>query len=69
MTSIRTCDAPVQSLLELARDEGLKVEERAVPISELKTMKEVAACGTAVVVTPVNRVVYKDEVRGSGSRV
>lgn len=52
-----------QSLMELAKDEGLKVEERTLPVEELKSLKEVAACGTAVVVTPVNRIVYKDEVR------
>lgn len=52
-----------QSLMELAKDEGLAVEERALPVTELASLREVAACGTAVVVTPVNRVVYKDEVR------
>ena len=39
------------------------MEERPIPVTELKSLKEVAACGTAVVVTPVNRIVYKDEVR------
>lgn len=53
---------PQQSLMELAKDEGLAVEHRPIPVSELKTLKEVAACGTAVVVTPVNKIVYKDEV-------
>ena len=28
---------------------------------------EIAACGTAVVVTPVNKVVYKDRVASIGS--
>ncbi|EWM23282.1 branched-chain amino acid aminotransferase [Nannochloropsis gaditana] len=51
-----------KSLMDLARDEGLAVQERAIPITEVKTLREVAACGTAVVVTPVNRVVYRDEV-------
>jgi hypothetical protein len=51
--------------MELAKDEGLVVEERTLPVEELKSLKEVAACGTAVVVTPVNRIVYKDEVRGA----
>ena len=48
--------------MELAKDEGLTVEQRPIPVSELKTLKEVAACGTAVVVTPVNKIVYQDEV-------
>ncbi len=48
--------------MELAKDEGLVVEHRAIPVSELKSLKEVAACGTAVVVTPVNKIVYQDEV-------
>ncbi|TFJ80689.1 hypothetical protein NSK_007866 [Nannochloropsis salina CCMP1776] len=51
-----------KSLMDLARDEGLAVQERAIPITEVKTLREVAACGTAVVVTPVNRIVYRDEV-------
>lgn len=59
--------SPPQSLMELARDEGLTVEQRPIPVGELKTLKEVAACGTAVVVTPVNKIVYKDEVIKIGS--
>jgi branched-chain amino acid aminotransferase len=53
--------------MELAKDEGLAVEQRAIPVSELKTLKEVAACGTAVVVTPVSKIVYQDEVIKIGS--
>jgi len=48
--------------MELAKDEGLKVEKRAIPVGELESFREVAACGTAVVVTPVNRIVHKDKV-------
>lgn len=51
-----------KSLMELAKDEGLTVEHRPIPVDEMRTLKEVAACGTAVVVTPVNKIVYKDEV-------
>ena len=51
-----------KSLMELAADMGLEVNVRPIPMAEIKTLKEVAACGTAVVVTPVNRIVYKDEV-------
>ena len=51
-----------KSLMELAKDEGLQVDHRPIPVSELSSLKEVAACGTAVVVTPVNKIVYQDEV-------
>ena len=39
--------------MTIAKDEGLTVEERDIPIEELKDFDEVLACGTAVVVTPV----------------
>lgn len=48
--------------MQLAADEGLTVERRAIPLTEIPTLKEVAACGTAVVVTPVNRIVHRDQV-------
>lgn len=40
---------------------GLKAEERVVPFEEVKTFKECALCGTAAVLSPVGRVVNKDE--------
>lgn len=40
-------------LQQLARDAGMKVEKRPVPFSEVSTLDEVAACGTAVVITPL----------------
>ncbi|MFA5159498.1 MAG: branched-chain amino acid aminotransferase [Candidatus Omnitrophota bacterium] len=45
------------TLQAIARDLGLTVEARPVAFSELETMAEVGACGTAVVVTPVNEIV------------
>jgi branched-chain amino acid aminotransferase len=48
--------------MELARDEGRKVLQRDIPIMEVESMREVAACGTAVVVTPISKVVYGDKV-------
>lgn len=53
-----------KSLQELATDEGIDVQVRKVPIAEVMsgTFSEVAACGTAVVVTPVDRVVYRGDV-------
>jgi branched-chain amino acid aminotransferase len=45
-----------KSLMQIAKDEGFTVEQRDVPIEELKTFDEVLAVGTAVVVTPIGSV-------------
>lgn len=47
------------SLIEIARKFGWKVEERAVHWQEVEDGKfeEVAACGTAAVITPVKSIV------------
>ena len=45
-----------KSLMQIAESEGLTVEARDVPLSELETFDEVLAVGTAVVVTPVGSV-------------
>ena len=50
------------TLREICADEGRKVEVRHVPYDELKEFAEVAACGTAVVVTPVWQIVRGNEV-------
>ena len=47
-------------VLQQARDMGLKVEERPVPFEEVATLKEVAACGTAVVLTPIQSITRGD---------
>ncbi len=50
------------SILELARDRGLKVEKRRVELSEWVDgvasgeITEVFACGTAAVITPIGRL-------------
>ena len=44
------------TLKQIARDLGLKVEVRPIPFEELSTFSEIAACGTAVVVTPVYEI-------------
>jgi branched-chain amino acid aminotransferase len=46
------------SLMQLARDEGIPVERRPVAAAELAEFAEVGACGTAVVITPVGRIVH-----------
>ena len=43
-------------LQQLAADRGMKVERRNVAFDELKSMKEVGACGTAVIISPIGSV-------------
>ncbi|WP_148252737.1 branched-chain amino acid aminotransferase [Aidingimonas lacisalsi] len=55
------------SVLELARDQGLQPEERHISIDEWRegaasgAITEVFACGTAAVITPVGELVGEDE--------
>ena len=44
------------SLRQLAKDMGMKVEERPIEVEELSTFEEVAACGTAAVVSPICQI-------------
>lgn len=44
------------SLRDLARDFGMKVEQRHIPLDELETFEEASACGTAAVCSPIWRV-------------
>jgi branched-chain amino acid aminotransferase len=44
------------SLMDLARDMGMKVEQRKVLVEELATFDEVGTCGTAAIITPVKRI-------------
>ena len=48
------------SLMELARDMGMNVENRPVSVDELDTFDEVGACGTAAVISPVRKIVDPD---------
>lgn len=50
------------SLQQVARDLGMAVEVRPVTFDEVPDLAEVAACGTAVVITPVNEIVRGDRV-------
>lgn len=45
-----------RSLMQLARDMGLKVEERHITVDELNDVSEAAACGTAAVASPVGEI-------------
>ena len=50
-----------KSLIVLAGELGLKVEERAIPVEELSTFEEAGACGTAAVISPIERIDDYDE--------
>ena len=48
-----------KSLEQVAAHLGMQVERRPVPVEELSTFDEVGECGTAVVITPVHKLVDK----------
>ncbi|HOM59647.1 MAG TPA: aminotransferase class IV, partial [Kiritimatiellia bacterium] len=50
------------TLQQIAKDLGMSVEARAVPYDELPEFSEIAACGTAVVITPVYEITRGDRV-------
>lgn len=50
-----------KSLMQLAKDMGLRVEQRQVPEEELATFEEAGQVGTAAVISPVLRVDDLDE--------
>ena len=50
-----------KSLMVLAQELGIKVEQRAVPVEELSTFEEAGACGTAAVISPIERIDDYDE--------
>lgn len=45
-----------KSLMQLAKDFGMKVERRQVPEEELSTFEEAGACGTAAVISPISYI-------------
>lgn len=47
--------------MTLAEDLGLKVEQRQVAVEELATLEEAGACGTAAVISPIERIDDYDE--------
>ena len=42
--------------MQLAEDMGLTVERRQIPVEELETFEEAGACGTAAVISPIERI-------------
>ena len=45
-----------KSLMQLAEDMGMKVERRQIALEELSTLEEAGACGTAAVISPIERI-------------
>ena len=45
-----------KSLMQLAEDMGIVVERRPIPEEELETFEEAGACGTAAVISPIQRI-------------
>lgn len=50
-----------KSLMVLAEELGLKVERRHIPVEELAEFEEAGACGTAAVISPIQRIDDFDE--------
>ncbi|MBR3831261.1 MAG: branched-chain amino acid aminotransferase [Muribaculaceae bacterium] len=44
------------SLQQIAKDMGIEVECRQIPLEELDTIQEAAACGTAAVASPIGEI-------------
>lgn len=44
------------SLQQIAKSMGMKVEQRQIPEEELATFEEAGACGTAAVISPIQRI-------------
>ena len=46
-----------KSLVQIAKDMGMKIERRPVPVEELETFEEAGACGTAAIISPIGKIV------------
>lgn len=44
------------SLMQLAADMGIEVEQRHIPVEELDEVQEAGACGTAAVISPIGEI-------------
>ncbi|MEG2219337.1 MAG: aminotransferase class IV, partial [Muribaculaceae bacterium] len=55
-----------KSLMQLAEDMGMTVERRQIAEEELSTFEEAGACGTAAVISPIERI---DDVENDRSYV
>ncbi|GFZ18845.1 branched-chain aminotransferase 3 [Actinidia rufa] len=50
-----------KSIIDVAQSQGFQVEERLVAVDELLDADEVFCTGTAVVISPVGSITYRDE--------
>lgn len=48
------------SLIDIAKNLGMEVERRHVPVEELAEFDEVGACGTAAVISPIKKIFDRD---------
>ncbi len=48
------------SLMQLAKDMGMKVERRKVAVDELADFEEAGACGTAAIISPIGTIVERE---------
>ena len=55
------------SLMEIAHDMNMTIEKRKITLDEIETFDQIAACGTAVVITPINKIYHKDKVYSTGN--
>ena len=55
-----------KSLMTIAEDMGMTIERRPVEFSEVEKFDAVGACGTAVVITPVDKIYHGDEIAQIG---
>ena len=53
-----------KSLQALAKEIGMDVEVRPVPVEELAEFEEVGACGTAAVISPICSIIDRDTTHG-----
>lgn len=53
-----------KSLQQVAKDLGMEVERRPVPLDELESFDEAGGCGTAVVITPMSHIDMKPVLEG-----
>jgi branched-chain amino acid aminotransferase len=49
------------SLIDLAKEMGMKTERRQVPVTELTEFEEAGACGTAAVISPIAKIFDPEE--------
>jgi len=57
------------SIRQLAKDEGMTVEERPVRVEEIFDFVEAGCVGTAAVISPVGSITYRDKVVTYGDGV